>query len=902
MVWNQSGSLLLSGSDDCRAILWALQASPAMPVDAPRWTLRPATSIQTGHHGNVFGVAFMPRADDSLIATCAMDGEVRLHDIHAGRPVSSAMAYKHQGFARQLATSPSEAHMLWSVGDDGIVAEWDHRVKQVCPIITLPYQCPPVSGTCHLGTNSIAVNPTRPHCMAVAGNDAYVRVYDRRMLRPLRPAGTSSALRRMRLWSSSSEAHQACLRLAPQHLLPEITASEDDHQHFLHNQEESLLCYPTHCCWDAQGETVAATYSRDAVYTWRVFRDASQGGTAHDQGGTTHGPSTTSRGTPQSDIADSVPPRHKAAVLAAAHGVLLHPPDKTQDSAVTQSALAGLNAAVSFLRHLSSAAPSSGSQLPAAGVPHSLWQAVKAVAGEADMPVQWKEWRDLLNTSDEIIWEYSKPLDRVSHDALGATRQLLAAPMPQQPWQQMLHLRLLAAAFAMQPMRPLLGKAVLFASHALRVGFLQYSCYRPLLHAYCRLDLLNSAHDVAHGAAKLAELGHTIICSISDPSLPDELSLATHCDLSKQGVCCCFDGEGGHPPWAARAAPRPGATSIATKPFLDTLKGRLSSVMSYCQSMKSELRDVASDEDHPLQGAGARRDSVMDGTPLFKTQSTHPGQTDTSQNSVAGASNPRLGVGAAPEQPAQDQEPSVDDDVRHLYAKLVLGDDEKHLQETFGHLDDVNFGQYPPPGSCKLVTNSGIRPAHWGQEAGLPLRDFTGVYFGHRNADTDIKECHIWDVPSMPSFSQLRGAECGHGRPSSRCRLLLAGSDDGFVFVWDGASGHIIARLKSDPDIVNCIAPHPRLPVMAVSGISSRITMWAPSKALLCSQPAMDMPTDESHAELWGAVGRNLEHIRGAIEPDGDGLLNAMHLLAGLDGGLPQLLNSEDGSVQCAQQ
>ena len=72
-------SLLASGSDDTRVLVW--RVPPRISADDP---LRPASTTDTGHTHNIFGVVFVPRTPGEVV-TCAADGEVRHHDLEAQR-------------------------------------------------------------------------------------------------------------------------------------------------------------------------------------------------------------------------------------------------------------------------------------------------------------------------------------------------------------------------------------------------------------------------------------------------------------------------------------------------------------------------------------------------------------------------------------------------------------------------------------------------------------------------------------------------------------------------------------------------------------------------------------------------------------------------------------------------
>lgn len=85
--------------------------------------------------------------------------------------------------------------------------------------------------------------------------------------------------------------------------------------------------------------------------------------------------------------------------------------------------------------------------------------------------------------------------------------------------------------------------------------------------------------------------------------------------------------------------------------------------------------------------------------------------------------------------------------------------------------------------------------------------DYDLRFCGHCNTTTDIKEANFFGC---------------YGE------YIVAGSDDGTFFVWERQTCGIVAVLKGDESIVNCLQPHPTSCLLATSGIESTVKLWAP--------------------------------------------------------------------------
>jgi WD40 repeat protein len=69
----------------------------------------------------------------------------------------------------------------------------------------------------------------------------------------------------------------------------------------------------------------------------------------------------------------------------------------------------------------------------------------------------------------------------------------------------------------------------------------------------------------------------------------------------------------------------------------------------------------------------------------------------------------------------------------------------------------------------------------------------------------------------------------GVGFWGPRSEFVVSGSDDANTFIWDTQTGALLNVLEGHDDVVNCVVGHPRVPMLATSGIDDIIKLWDPS-------------------------------------------------------------------------
>ncbi|KAF2905700.1 hypothetical protein ILUMI_00484 [Ignelater luminosus] len=161
--FHPNGSLLASGSDDLKVVIWDWKYGT------------PLLSFDTKHRGNVFQSKFLPLSGDLHIATCARDGQVRLAQVSVQEGLRSTRKLGcHRGACHKLTILHNQPQVLLSAGEDGVVFSHDVRNSKPDRIITI------MSDRREVPLYSISAHPLNSYEFCVSGRDHIVRTYDQR--------------------------------------------------------------------------------------------------------------------------------------------------------------------------------------------------------------------------------------------------------------------------------------------------------------------------------------------------------------------------------------------------------------------------------------------------------------------------------------------------------------------------------------------------------------------------------------------------------------------------------------------------------------------------------------------------------------------------------------------------
>ncbi|KWU42875.1 WD40 repeat-like protein [Rhodotorula sp. JG-1b] len=126
-----------------------------------------------------------------------------------------------------------------------------------------------------------------------------------------------------------------------------------------------------------------------------------------------------------------------------------------------------------------------------------------------------------------------------------------------------------------------------------------------------------------------------------------------------------------------------------------------------------------------------------------------------------------------------------------------VGDDDEEMSEE-GEDDDDDDDEEEED----LPFDPFVKPARLAPHSEIPMVAPWRRYDGHANSQT-VKDCNF-------VFSDM----------------VVSGSDDGNWFAWDRATAEIIGIFHGDESVVNVMTPHPKLPIVAVSGIDEVVKLF----------------------------------------------------------------------------
>ncbi|PSN36356.1 hypothetical protein C0J52_19730 [Blattella germanica] len=167
ICWNETGEYILSGSDDQHLVV------------THGYNFKVLINYKTSHRANIFSAKFLPNSGDNNIISCSGDGIILYTDLMRKEETYYNQFNCHSGTTYEVITIPNDPHSFLSCGEDGTVRWFDLRIKDKC---NKPQCKEDVMITCQRAVTALSVNPVAPYQLAIGCSDSTVRMFDRRML------------------------------------------------------------------------------------------------------------------------------------------------------------------------------------------------------------------------------------------------------------------------------------------------------------------------------------------------------------------------------------------------------------------------------------------------------------------------------------------------------------------------------------------------------------------------------------------------------------------------------------------------------------------------------------------------------------------------------------------------
>ncbi|KAK6641091.1 hypothetical protein RUM44_012792 [Polyplax serrata] len=184
--WNDSGRVLLSGSDDQHLVITHGHRFKVL------W------KYKTPHTANIFSAKFLPHSADQNIVSSSGAGMVlhtvvsnckKISDVNNTEATSEDQLLCHLGAVYEVETVRTEPTCFMTCGEDGTVRWYDLRLQNKCKkrgckeniIITFPK-----------AVTALTCNTFRPYQIAIGTSDSAVRLFDRRYTKACSASGLST--------------------------------------------------------------------------------------------------------------------------------------------------------------------------------------------------------------------------------------------------------------------------------------------------------------------------------------------------------------------------------------------------------------------------------------------------------------------------------------------------------------------------------------------------------------------------------------------------------------------------------------------------------------------------------------------------------------------------------------
>jgi len=172
--WNETGDLLISGSDDTQICIWDYHRNGRL-----------VTNFQTGHTANIFCAKFVPATNSEMVISCAGDAQIRVFSLKQvtskERPEPYRLYDCHKGRVKKVVFI--DPFVFLSVSEDSTVRLIDIRESHSCDSVSCERNIVVDLSSLRTAPEIYSIGYSDPY-FCIGGGDPLVRVYDKRLLKP----------------------------------------------------------------------------------------------------------------------------------------------------------------------------------------------------------------------------------------------------------------------------------------------------------------------------------------------------------------------------------------------------------------------------------------------------------------------------------------------------------------------------------------------------------------------------------------------------------------------------------------------------------------------------------------------------------------------------------------------
>lgn len=786
VVWDAPGNLLLSGSDDQHLVI------------CDPWERMTKIRIHTAHRANIFSAKFLPQTGNRKIISCSGDGILIYTDVERQEETHDCKFTCHLSTCYDVITLPDDPHTFLSCGEDGFVRWFDLRTKEQCSARNCQEDILLNMGR---AVTAVAVNPITPYHMAVATQDSTIRIYDRRIL--------------------GTRATDSYLEQTDRALLMRL---KPDNMEGKNHRVTSLR-------YSHNGQEVLASYSSDYLYLFDTqnYKEVSSGGPADNDAETNSGP-TLKRLRLRGDWSDTGPQalpesemRNQAGDVGQArptlHATLMQRMTDVlsrmlNDPGTRASVQRSASESESSQNRSNSLVETTGDVDVSAEGSQSPSSNTETQPSTSDVPAESLSNPSPMEGSTEVVASCSSALEAtpcLHTDSFSGTK-----PSETESQAVCLDEASYSCSSSSSQQHSLPSQSDTF----------EVTTNEMEIH-HSNPEAISDADDSSINSTHPATVQEKVIDSNFE-GLQNRISSLRKGFVQKHqvepSVNLSYSGRGvgsgmislgvgdevsrGSGPYqeepsssqaeslSSSAQPQSNHISQSHQPCEASAPKQPS-----CSSSSSSLSSSSSSSRQP-PAAKAHALPTSSSSPAICDMEVEPSSTSQAERGGLGLESVATGSSSHGTRASE----------LNLGPALDFGDDDSDDESTSARTASARMASAI---ERAVQRARGERAPGVGGEAenAVPQAAVKQCYKGHRNARTMIKEACFWGDDHV-----------------------MSGSDCGRVFVWERKTGRLVMLWEADRHVVNCLQPHPTLPVLATSGIDYDLKLWAP----MCEESRFD--------------------------------------------------------------